>query len=319
MITLSEGLHRNVPEDVYHGDPCPAPSLSSSVAKILFNETPGHAWWAHPRLNRSKALEVEQATKAQINGTVLHKLILGQGRPVKVLSFKDYRTNDAKAARDKALEAGETPILEHDMEAAEEVASAARRQIARTDLAEIFAEGEAEVTMVWQEDNGVWCRSRIDWLPVSAHQGGHIVVPDLKSTGQSANPAEWQRTMFDFGGDIQAAFYERGLRKLIPNVRTVDFRFVVIEQTPPYAVSLCRVSNEALEQARDTVDLAIKTWGELLKRGTALEHWPFYDSETVSIDPPLWRAAGGELLRMRMGNRIREWQRPLNPDMAQTA
>ncbi len=116
--------------------------------------------------------------------------------------------------------------------------------------------------------------------------------------------------MFDFGGDIQAAFYERGLRKLIPNVRTVDFRFVVIEQTPPYALSLCRISNEALEYAKDTVGLAIRTWGELLKRGTNLEDWPFYDTETAVIDPPFWRAAGGELLRMRMLNRMAEWQRP---------
>jgi hypothetical protein len=305
------GFYSNIPEAEYHGDPCQAPSLSASVAKILYNETPGHAWWAHPRLNRS--------SKTQNKGTVLHKLILGQGRPLKVLTFKDYRTNDAKAARDKAIAAGETPILEHDMETAEEVAASAKSQIARTDLADIFADGEAEVTMVWQEANGIWCRSRIDWLPAAAHAGGHIIVPDLKTTGQSANPAEWQRTMFDFGGDIQAAFYERGLRKLIPSIRTVDFRFVVIEQTPPYALSLCRVGNEALEQAHDTVDLAIRTWGELLKRGTNLDQWPFYDSETVSIDPPVWRSSGGELLRMRMANRMREWQRPLNPDMTKAA
>jgi hypothetical protein len=313
------GFYSSIPEAEYHGDPCQTPSLSASVAKILYNETPGHAWWAHPRLNRSKALEVEQSTKAQINGTVLHRLILGQGRPIKVLSFKDYRTNDAKAARDKALAADEVPILEHDMEVAEEVAAAAKRQIARTDMAEVFADGEAEVTMAWQEDNGIWCRSRLDWLPDSARDGGHVIIPDLKTTGQSAHPAEWQRTMFDFGGDIQAAFYERGLRKLVPGIRSVDFRFVVIEQTPPYALSLCRVGSEALEQARDAVDLTIRSWGELLKRGTELEQWPFYDTETVSIDPPIWRSQGSELLRMRMLNRMAEWQRPHNRDVTKAA
>lgn len=318
MIT-KPGFYSAIPEAEYHGDPCPAPSLSSSVAKILANQTPGHAWWAHPRLNRSKALEVEKSSKTQLSGTVLHKLILGQGRPIKVLAFKDYRTNDAKAARDKALEAGEVPILEADMEAAEATAKNAKRRIEATDLKDVFADGEAEVTGVWQEDNGIWCRMRLDWLPDAARDGGHIVVPDIKTTGVSAHPAEWQRTMFDFGGDIQAAFYERGLRKLIPNVRSVEFPFVVIEQEEPNAVSLCKVGNEALEQAHDTVALAIQSWGELLKRGTNLEDWPFYDNEIVAIDPPIWRAAAGELLRMRMGNRIREWQRPHNPDMTQAA
>lgn len=310
MIT-EPGLYYDIAERDYHGDPLPAPSLSSSVAKILFHESCGHAWWAHPRLNRSKALELEQSTKSQGMGTALHKLILGKGRPLKILSFDDFRTKDARAARDKAIAEGETPLLEKEMEKAEAIAEAAKRQIARSEIADIFGDGEAEVTMAWREANGIWCRGRIDWLPSGVHEGGHVIVPDIKTTAQSAHPAEWQRTMFDFGGDVQAAFYERGLRKLIPTIRSVDFRFVVIEQTPPYAVSFCRPSGEAMEHARETVDLAIRTWGECLKRGTALEHWPFYDSETVDIDPPVWRSMAGELLRMRMHNRIARWQRPL--------
>ena len=318
MIT-EPGFYTNSPEADYHADPCPAPSLSNSVAKILYEQTPGHAWWAHPKLNRSKALEVEDATATQNTGTVLHKLILGQGRPVKVLAFKDFRTNDAKAARDKALAAGEVPILEHAMAALEATAQNAKARIAQTEIADLFDDGEAEVTMVWREDNGIWCRARIDWLPAAARQGGHIIVPDLKTASGSAHPDQWQRTMFDFGADIQAAFYERGLRKLIPNVRSVTFPFVVIEQKEPNAVSVCSASNEALEHAHGIVDLAIRSWGELLKKGAQLEHWPFYDTDIAVIDPPVWRKMAGELLRMRMANRIREWQRPLNPDMTQPA
>ena len=316
---LRTGFYSDIPEAEYHGDPCPAPSLSSSVTKILKQQTPGHAWWSHPRLNKSKALEVEQSTKAQMAGSVLHHLILGQGKPYRVLPFKDFRTNDAKAARDKALAENEVPVLEADMHAAEVTANTIRGRIAKSSLADIFSDGDAEVTGVWQEDNGVWCRMRLDWLPASALAGGHIVVPDLKTTGQSAHPAEWQRSLFDFGGDIQAAFYERGLRKLIPNVRSVEFPFVVIEQEKPNAMSLCKVGNEALEHAHDTVALAIQTWGELLKKGTNLEHWPFYDDEVVALDAPIWRLQADELLRMRMGNRIREWQKPLNPDMTKPA
>jgi hypothetical protein len=111
----------------------------------------------------------------------------------------------------------------------------------------------------------------------------------------------------------------RGLRALIPGVRTVEFLFVVIEQEEPCAVNVCKVSNEGLAHARDTVELAVQSWGECLRRGTSLEHWPFYEDDVAIIDPPAWRAMGSELLRLRMKNRIAEWQRPLNPDKAQAA
>ena len=315
------GIYTDIDEKTYHGDPCPTPSLSASVARVLFRQSPGHAWWAHPRLNRSKALEIEQSTKTQGMGSALHKLILGKGRPIKVLRYDNFLTNAAKAARDAAVAAGETPLLGKDMERAEVIAEAASRAIATKTVAPLFGadNGDAEVTLAWQEHNGIWCRSRIDWLPHVARQGGHITVLDLKTTGKSAHEDEWQKSLFDFGGDIQSAFYSRGLKRLIPGVRGVDFLFVVIEQEEPYAVNVCRVGNEALEYAHETVDLAIREWGECLKRGTALEHWPFYGDDVATIDPPVWRAAGGELLRLRMKSRIARWQAPLNPDKAQAA
>lgn len=70
------------------------------------------------------------------------------------------------------------------------------------------------------------------------------------------------------------------------------------------------MSGEAFEEANETVGLAIKTWGECLKRGTNLDAWPLYEDDIIAIDPPIWRKAAGEMRRMRMANRIREWQRP---------
>lgn len=307
---MKAGLYIDVDEKAYHTDPCDAPSLSSSIIKILDKESPGHAWWEHPRLRPGKALELEQSTKTQGMGTVLHKLILGRGRAIKVLNFDDFRTNAAKAARDAAIERGETPILAKKFEEAEAVAEIVRPRIAGSRIGHLIGPdlGDAEVTGIWQEGNGIWCRMRLDWLPTVARSGGHITVIDLKTTEASANAAEWQRTMFEFGGDIQSAFYSRGLRKLIPDVRSVDFVFVVVEQNPPNAVSLCRISGETFEMASDTVDAAIKTWGACLARGTALEHWPFYEDEITAIDPPIYRKAAAEMRRMRMLNRLREWQ-----------
>lgn len=315
------GIYLDIAERGYHADPCPSPSLSSSVAKALVNQSPGHAWDLHPRLNTARALELERSTKAQGLGTAVHKLILGKGRPLKILNFDDYRTNAAKDARDKAIANGETPLLNKEIDLAEEIAEAASRHIAKSPIAHLIGvdEGDAEVTMAWRERNGIWCRARLDWLPTVAREGGHITVLDIKTTGQSAKAEDWQRTMFDFGGDIQSEFYKRGLRALIPGVRSVDFIFVVIEQQAPFAVELCRCSGETSEHARASVALAIKAWGECLARGVNAEAWPLYDGEIVDIDPPAWRAMAGEMSRMRLANRLAAWQRPLNPDKEQAA
>lgn len=312
MIT-EPGIYTDIPEREYHADPCPTPSLSASIIKVLDKESPGHAWSEHPRLNRTKALEIEHSTKTQGMGTALHKLILGKGRPLKILNFDDFRTAAARTARDTAIGNGETPLLAKEMDRAEVIAEAARRRIAKSRFAHLFGadQGDAEVTLVWREKNGIYCRSRIDWLPHTARAGGHITVIDIKTTEMSANPTEWQRTMFDFGGDIQDAFYKRGLRQLIPGVRSVDFIFTVIEQKPPYAVSFCEVSGETFENAKDTVDLAIKSWGALLERGTDLDQWPLYEDAVEQIDPPIWRKTASEMRRLRMQHRIAEWQRPL--------
>lgn len=323
MTNITEpGLYLDVAEKAYHGAGlCPRPPLSSSIAKVLVAESPGHAWWEHPDLNKAKALELERSTKSQGMGTALHKLILGKGRPFKILNFDDYKTKAAREARDAAIADGATPLLAKEIDKAEEIAEAAKRRIGKSSIAHLIGEdkGDAEVTGVWQESNGVWCKMRVDWLPHVAREGGHITVIDLKTTGQSAHEAAWSRTMFDFGGDIQSSLYRRGLHRLIPNTRSVDFVFVVVEQEPPFAVNLCRVGNEAASYADDTVKLAIKTWGELLKRGTSLDDWPFFEDEISDIDPPAWRSMAGEMLRMRMQNRLAQWQRPLNPDKAEAA
>lgn len=322
MTINKPGLYLDIPEKAYHGGGlCPAPPLSSSVTKVLINQSPGHAWWEHPDLNKSKALEVEHSTKTQGAGTAIHKLILGKGRPLKVLNFDDYRTNAAKAARDAALAEGATPLLGKEMDKAEEVAEAAKRRLADTEIAHLFGEdkGDAEVTGVWQEANGIWCKMRVDWLPHAAREGGHITVVDIKTTGQSAKAEDWSRTMFEFGGDIQDALYRRGLKALLPGARRIDFVFVVIEQTAPFAVQLCRSSGETKDIAETQVALAIETWGECLKRGANLEQWPFYEGEIANIDPPVWRSMAAEQNRLRMLNRLAAMQRPLNPDTAEAA
>ena len=49
MIT-APGIYRDIDALEYHSDPCPAPSLSSTIAKKLVSASAMHAFCEHPKL-----------------------------------------------------------------------------------------------------------------------------------------------------------------------------------------------------------------------------------------------------------------------------
>jgi len=315
MIT-KPGIYDDVSERDYHAD-CvgPMPSLSNSIAKLLVTRSPRHAAYKHPRLNKDLRPEDTESNRAMDIGTAAHKTVLGRGRQIDVLPFDDYRKKAAQEARDAARDAGNVPILADDMDAVRLLAEAAMDQLAGTSLAGYFdAPGRSEVTMVWRDLGGVWCRGRIDRLPDSVADGGHVVLADLKTTAGSAHPDDWQSTAFDLAYDIQSVMYPRGLQHVIPAaIRSVTFKFAVLEQKPPFGLSVVEFSGQALEEAAQLVDLAIKMWAVCLKRG----EWPGYDDAVV--DPPHWRSIRAEMRRLAMLERINRWQAPLTFDNRKTA
>ena len=107
------GLYR-MPAEVYHADPAPEPSLSSSIAKLLIDRSPEHAFHAHPRLSGPK--EESDPTRPKEIGTAAHKLLLDQGRDLVVVEAEAWTTKDAKVARAAAYAAGDCPILRPDLD-----------------------------------------------------------------------------------------------------------------------------------------------------------------------------------------------------------
>lgn len=305
------GIYADVSESDYHAD-CvgPSPSLSSSIAKLMVSRSPRHAWFEHPRLNKAKALEVEAPTPAMDIGTAIHKLVLGEGKAIKEIPFDDFRGGEARKMRDAARAAGMVPVISDKLANVRLVAEAFRDQLAATEFSGILEAGTPEASGIWQDTGGVWCRQRIDWLPDSARNGGHITVLDVKTTGTSAQSDDWQRHAYDMGYDIQDAFYQRGLRALIPDVRSVRFVFAVIEQDAPYGLTLNEFGGQAFEEAAILVDIAVRMWGACLTRGA----WPGYPTETTHIDPPKWRSDRAEIRRLALHARMDRWQRPLSAD-----
>lgn len=274
MKTISEPGIFDIPAEDYHADPCPAPSLSSSIARALLTQSPAHAWCAHPRLNPN--FEREERELFDL-GKTAHTLMLGDIRKFAVLAFDDWRTKDAKAARDAAYAAGKTPILAHKMVMVERMIDAGRAQIAaHREIPDAFdpALGKPEQTIVWQE-NGVWLRVRLDWLLNS-----HAVIYDFKTTGQSTEPDAWGRYLFNESLDVQAALYQRGLSAVTG--KTAQFRFVVIETEPPFAMCAVQLTPAAMDLAQRKVDRAIAIWAACLES----DRFPGYPARVAHLDPP---------------------------------
>lgn len=285
---IEPGIH-TIPSDTYHSDPGREPSLSASVAHLLVNTTPLHAWNAHPRLNPN----FEREEKAQFDmGSVTHALILeADTSKVQVVYADDWRTKDARAARDQARADGLIPMLQKDWVRVEMMAEAVRAQIARRDdEPPLFDAGKPEQTLVWNE-RGVTCRARLDWL-----RDDHVAIDDLKTTGRSANPMQWSRnTLWSIGADIQVAFYLRGLKRLT-GVDAV-FRYVLVENVPPYGVSVVSMAGSALEIGNAKVDRALERWKWCLDN----DEWPGYPSpvyyaETPGYEELRWMEADAEAM-----------------------
>jgi hypothetical protein len=308
---MRAGIHQ-MPRQLYDADPCEAPSLSASVAKILLAKSPRHAWLAHPRLNPN--YEPEDRREFDL-GSAVHALALGEAHRMVEIPAENYRTKAAQEARDAAIQAGRVPALPHQIAQARAILRALHAQLPFTEEARgAFTGGKAEHVAIWQ-DGGAWCRARIDWMPSDGN-----VIYDLKTTGAVANPEQWVRSLYDQGGDVQAAFYLRGMEALTG--KPWHFRFVVVETEPPHGLSVIALNGEAEAIARAKADHAVRAWAWCL----ANRRWPGYPRATAYVQAPAWevqrheaRLTNEEIARdagRALIEQMIEWQSPIAEEAA---
>jgi hypothetical protein len=271
------GIIDALPIGDYIRDPAPGPSLSASAAHTLLTKSPKHAWLAHPRLNSD--WEPDESEARQDIGTIVHAILLeGDRSRIVVIDAEDFRTKAAKEARDLAHVQGKLPILAARMDDVEAMVTAARAQIAASEIPDAFTGGHAERTMIWTDVDGVTWRSRPDWIS----EDGLLIV-DLKTTG-NAEPGAWSRgPLLGFEFDLQAVLALRGAAVLLgPASRS--FVFAVLETTPPYALSLVGLAPQFVDFAERKLAKASALWTACLDSG----EWPGYPTRVVWADPPAW-------------------------------
>jgi hypothetical protein len=268
------GIYRGVLPADYHADPCPEPSLSQSIAKILLERSPQHAWTAHPRLNED--WEEDNDKKFDL-GNVAHALVLGRGKDFYILPFLDYRTKAAQEARAAAHDAGRVAILRHQFEQAVEMNEIARARLMQHEDSDALVDGAYEVMLAWQED-GIWFRALVDFLSDNLRN-----VTDYKTTDMSVAPHVIGLRAEAAGWHIQAAFIERGLDILDPaNIGKRKFRFIAQETAPPHALTVMHMDEHWLTMGHKQVDMAASIWRRCIKS----DNWPGYPAKGIVPEFP---------------------------------
>lgn len=272
-LTITEpGIYDGIPDDVYHADPVPGGSLSSTGArKLLPPSCP--ARFDHERRNPPAS------TPAFDLGKVAHALVLGVGQPTKVINAPDWRTKAAREERDAAYTAGLVPILEADYQRAVDMADAIRRHPLAAALLHPDR-GQAEQSAVWRDPRtGIWRRARFDYLRTN-------LIVDLK-TCETADEEHVRRAIHTYGYHQQAAFYLDALRDLEVSDDPA-FVFVFVEKRPPHLVHVVQLDDLALATGDDRNRQAIDTYVNCTTSGV----WPGYpwprrddDITTVSLPP----------------------------------
>ena len=243
--------------------------LSPSIARILLDRSPAHAWTAH-RLGGGVRSEETEATE---RGKLIETLLTGHGvEALTVVDARDWRTNAAKEQRDAARAEGRLPVLAHRYGEAEEVAAKLGAALKEKG---IHFSGQNQVRFEWNSrtaetsGEGVPCSGILDHLILGKECG---IIYDIKTT-ENASPNHIQRTMTQYGYHLQhAAYMEAVLDKHPQLAGRLTMQFLFCEVEPPYSVVVAELAGSMRELGERQWRRAVETWGRCL----AANRWPDY-------------------------------------------
>lgn len=258
-----------VEESTYHSGQNLAPrlgrSLSATACKTLLTNP---ARFLH---ERERGRPPKDAFDV---GTLAHELILrGGDNRLRVIDAYDWRSKVAQEAKKAAHADRLVPVHRGDLLAATHLA----RSVRRHPLASaILSEGKPEQSLYWlDEETGVTCRGRVDWLR------GNAIVDVKTTTYGGSDPDAFARAAASYDYPLQAAHYIDGVEALTG--QRLPFLFIVVEKEPPYFVRVHQLTTDDLEIGRDRARAARHLFAEYESNG-----YPAVGSDIETIHLPGW-------------------------------
>lgn len=261
--------------DIYHSDPTPTGSLSSTWARELM-EPAGPARFHHARM-------VGQAPKKVFEfGHAAHGLVLGTGAPIARIPAEYLSSNGAAGTNDardfirESREAGAIPLKDAEADVVEAMALQIKRH--REAMSVLTAPGAAYEVSAFRIDDrsGMWLRARFDVIAPSG-------LGDYKTVVDADPRLFGRRTAADLGYHQQDAWYLDTAVALDAVEPRTPFRFVLQEKKAPYLVSVVELDGVYRQLGRERNRRAIDLYAEC----RATDTWPGFTGTTV-VEPPLW-------------------------------
>jgi hypothetical protein len=238
------------------------PELAQSTIKLFGLATPAHA--KHAMDNR------QEATDSMLVGTCLHALVLENRMVYAVEPQADGRTKEGKAVKAAfAAENGDKIILSaKDAAKVEGMASGIRRN--RGAMLLLDACADRELSLFWDG-----YKARVDGAcPLG--------ILDLKTT-HSASPAEFERSILNFGYHIQGVHYLEGAAAC--GICSDDFFIVAVESAAPFECAVYKIDHDSLSIGRTELHRLRK----IAKRCIESGEYPGYSHKPEPIGLPAWK------------------------------
>lgn len=279
------GLYPDVPADTYHRKW----DAASNSRLSLLKRSPAHMRYAVDN--------PDDPTPAKIIGTAVHDLVLlpelFNGRYITpqrcgAVTGKGEicRNNGSVLSPDGAvwlcgthtrgltgcLPPAKTILSHNDYAAVKAMAEAVH---VHPEAERLFCAGLPEVSAFWTDPVTTCpCKLRADWLAEDVE-----IVADIKTT-DDASPEGFERSILRYGYHRQAAWYLHGLNELGRAFQ--HFVFVCVESSPPYAVGLYRLDDEAIAAGEAELADLLGTYAACCKSG----NWPAYPTNVQTISLP---------------------------------
>ena len=277
----------DLPEELYHADPCDTPSLSASLAHLMVSASPLHAWTASRKLNP----DYEWVDTSAFNiGRAYHSMMLDENHRVHVREdngdWKDWRSKGAREWRDRLVADGGIAVTQAEFDNLRAMRAPAWRLVDNFINRKLW-ELPTEVSLVW-ETGGVINRCRVDAIDTK-----NRIAVDLKTTAGLADPQRWVAASMDHGIDLRAAHYLDGLNWCWPRPLDNDsvpewrYIFLVVEKSAPHACSLVELDGRTIAMGQSKLERARDAWSCCL----ADDDWPAWSRAVEEVSAPEWRVS----------------------------
>lgn len=280
------GLFPGMPDTVYHGDPIPEESISSSMARrILEPGCPALVRWEkdHP--------EDREITPAMTAGTAAHSVVLGVGPQIVVpldehgTPYVRWDTNRCKQLVAEIRAAGNVPMKADAAAEIHAMRDALLEHEHARNLLEHKAGGIPEVSGFWRDPEypSVWRRCRWDMLP-EPMPDGRLILTDYK-TADKVDRDSLSKSVHRLGYHQQGPWYVDGARELVKAAGSVAFALVFQSTKRPYLVAVRYLHSDAYRLGQQRNRRAVELWHQCKTTGV----WPGFEGDQVTpIDVPAW-------------------------------